>query len=395
MQKPLRILTIVNLPWDPRLGAARVYVDLAEQWKKTGHSVEKFCLTDAFPKPTNSRGLRALRQVCFPRHAARFVREHATEFDLIDALIGTLPFPKNNLRFNGLLVARSVGFHRAYDQFSRFSKKKWPDQPRGKFLGRFFYRWMSHRLLRHSESSLRHCDLINLINEDEIQFLRHRPAIDKRAMVEPNGLTEKESAAFAGAVESPEKRLRGKEVCFVGMWGLRKGSRDWPEIVRRIRQGMPEARFNFLGTMTDDKTVQNDLRLAGSEGIRILSMFDREQLPRLLSPCAVGLFPSYIEGFGLAVLEQLACGIPTIAYDVSGPRQILRSLAATLLVPAGDTAAMAERALKILRLGVQEYRALSGQCRSIADQFRWEKIASDTIDKYREALKTTNVPAFT
>ena len=158
---------------------------------------------------------------------------------------------------------------------------------------------------------------------------------------------------------------------------------------------MPEARFSFLGTMTDDKTVQNDLRLAGSEGIRILSMFDREQLPRLLSPCAVGLFPSYIEGFGLAVLEQLACGIPTIAYDVSGPRQILRSLAATLLVPAGDTAAMAERALKILRLDVQEHRALSGQCRSIADQFRWEKIASDTIDKYWEALKTTNVPAFT
>ncbi len=387
MDKRLRILSVVNLPWDPRLGAARVYVDLAEQWRKAGHSVEKFCLTDAFPKPTNSRGLRALRQVFFPRHAARFVREHATEFDLIDALIGTLPFPKSNLRFNALLVARSVGFHRAYDQFSRFSKKKWPDQPRGKFLGRFFYRWMSHRLLRHNESSLRHCDLINLINEDEIQFLRHRPAIDKRAMVEPNGLTEKESTAFAGAVESPEKRLRGKEVCFVGMWSLRKGSRDWPEIVRRIRQGMPEARFNFLGTMTDDKTVQNSLRLAGSEGIRIVSMFDREQLPRLLSPCAVGLFPSYIEGFGLAVLEQLACGIPTIAYDVSGPRQILRSLAATLLVPAGDTAAMAERALKILRLGVQEYQALSGQCRSIADQFRWEKIASDTIDKYREAIR--------
>src|SRR6185312_5586439 len=81
MQKPLRILAIVNLPWDPRLGAARVYVDLAEQWKKAGHIVGKFCLTDAFPKPTDSRGLRALRQVLFPRRAVRFVQEHATEFD--------------------------------------------------------------------------------------------------------------------------------------------------------------------------------------------------------------------------------------------------------------------------------------------------------------------------
>ena len=137
MQKPLRILTIVNLPWDPRLGAARVYVDLAEQWKKAGHVVEKFCLTNAFPKPTNSRGLRALRQVLFPRRAARFVRQHAAEFDVIDALIGALPFHKSNLRFAGLVVARSVGLHRAYDQFGRFSQEKWPDQPRGKFLGRF------------------------------------------------------------------------------------------------------------------------------------------------------------------------------------------------------------------------------------------------------------------
>ncbi|MGH8101081.1 MAG: glycosyltransferase family 4 protein [Chthoniobacterales bacterium] len=390
MDERLRILCIVNLPWDPRLGAARVYVDLAEQWKKAGHIVDKFCLTDAFPKPTNSRGLRALRQVLFPRRAARFVREHAAEFDLIDALIGTVPFPKSNLRFNGLLVARSVGFHRAYDQFSRFSQKKWSNQPRGKFLGRFFYRWVSHRLLRDNESSLRHCDLINLINEDEIPFLRHPPAIDKPAIVEPNGLTEKESAALARAMESPEKRLGAKEICFVGMWGLRKGSRDWPELVNRIRQEMPEARFNFLGTMTDDQTVHNDLRLPTADGIRILSMFDREQLPRLLGRCAVGLFPSYIEGFGLAVLEQLACGIPSIAYDVSGPRQILRSLATTLLVPAGDTTAMAERALNILNLDVHQYATLSAQCRSVAEQFRWEKIATDTIDEYREALKTTN-----
>jgi glycosyltransferase involved in cell wall biosynthesis len=391
MQKPLRILTIVNLPWDPRLGAARVYVDLAEQWKKAGHIVGKFCLTDAFPKPTDSRGLRALRQVLFPRRAVRFVQERATEFDVIDALIGTLPYSKESLAFNGLLVARSVGFHRAYDEFTHFARGRWLDQPRGKLLGRYFYSFVNDLLHRDNEKSLRHCDLINLINEDELQFLREPPAIDKPAIVEPNGLTENESAAFADAIQSPEKRLREKEICFVGMWGLRKGSRDWRELVSRIRQAMPDARFNFLGTMTDDQVVLNDLRLARTDGIRILSMFDREQFPPLLGPCAIGLFPSYIEGFGLAVLEQLACGIPTIAYDVSGPRQILRSLAAMLLVPAGDTAAMAERALKILRLDFNEYATLSAQCRSIAEQFRWEKIAADTIDKYGDALaKTTN-----
>ena len=387
MENPLRILCILNHPWDPRLGAARVYVDLVEEWKKPGHIVERFCLTDAFPKATSSGGLRALRSVLFPRQALRFVREHTTEFDVIDALIGTLPYSKESLGFNGLLVARSVGLHRVYDQFNHFARERWPDQPRGKLLGRHFYKFVGDLLNRDNEESLRQCDLINLINEDETEFLREPPAIDKPAIVEPNGLTKNESAAFAGAMELPEKRLRGKEICFVGMWGLRKGSRDWPELVSGIRQALPDARFKFLGTMTDDQVVLNDLKLASEDGLYVLPKFDRDQLPRLLGPCAVGLFPSYIEGFGLAVLEQLASGIPTIAYDVSGPRQILQSLAATLLVPAGDTAGMADRALEILRLDVNEYATLSAQCRSIAEQFRWEKIAADTLRHYRAALE--------
>ena len=48
--KPLRILAIVNLPWDSRLGAARVWIELVKEWEAAGHVVEKFCLSDAFPK---------------------------------------------------------------------------------------------------------------------------------------------------------------------------------------------------------------------------------------------------------------------------------------------------------------------------------------------------------
>ena len=40
MDKPLRILCIVNLPWDARLGAVRVWFELSEQWKKAGHKID-------------------------------------------------------------------------------------------------------------------------------------------------------------------------------------------------------------------------------------------------------------------------------------------------------------------------------------------------------------------
>ena len=56
--RPLRILAIVNLPWDSRLGASRVWIELAKEWTRAGHTVEKFCLTDAYP-----RGIGFRRQV--------------------------------------------------------------------------------------------------------------------------------------------------------------------------------------------------------------------------------------------------------------------------------------------------------------------------------------------
>src|SRR2546428_7526044 len=102
MNTPLRILAIVNLPWDPRLGAARVWIELTEEWTKAGHIVEKFCLTDAFPTPTSSRGLSALRQAIFPYRGAAYVRRNAQRFDIIDCLVGTLPFSKKSLRLHGL-----------------------------------------------------------------------------------------------------------------------------------------------------------------------------------------------------------------------------------------------------------------------------------------------------
>jgi glycosyltransferase involved in cell wall biosynthesis len=388
VDKPLRILGIVNLPWDPRLGAARVWCELSEQWTKAGHKIDKFCLSDAFPKPTRSRVLSAWRQAMFPYRAARYVRRNAERFDVIDCLIGTLPFSKKSLRFQGLLVGRSIGLYLAYDEFIRFSRRQWPDQPRGKFLGRLFYTFTSWLLRRSAGRSLAHCDCFNVPNEDEKRLLEKRSAA--QTIVLPYGLNETERAALAAGAQPAPDRLARKEICFVGMWSVRKGSRDWPEIVRAILNSVPDARFAFLGTMTDEQTVLRDLHLSSTESIRCLTSYDPKELPQLIGGCAVGLFPSYIEGFGLSVLEQLAAGVPTICYDVPGPRHIFDAGGAEFLVPAGNVKVMTDRALEILRMNETDYNTLSARCRQIAQPFRWEQIASDTIREYTAALTRQN-----
>jgi glycosyltransferase involved in cell wall biosynthesis len=383
---PLRILAVVNVAWDPRFGASRVWIELADEWSKAGHVVEKFCITDAFPNATSSSAVAALRVLLFPFHAARFVRQNAERFDVIDALISTLPFSKRSLRFGGLLVARSVGLFYLYDEFERAAAKRWPPL-KGKLLGRPFYRFFTRRARANSEASVRHCDLLNLPNSDELRYVREEVDATKRTIMQPYGVSPARRRALAEAAVPAATRWANKQIGFIGMWSVRKGAKDWGEIVRGIRAKLPDARFLFLGTMVDDQTIWSDLGIDRADFVKIVPRFEPDELPDLLSGCAAGAFPSYVEGFGMAVVEQLAAGLPTVAYDAPGPRDILRPNLPELLVPPGDTEKFSAVVAEIFERGLVAYEELSARSVRIAESFSWPDIARNTITEYRERLR--------
>ncbi|MFL6590574.1 MAG: glycosyltransferase family 4 protein, partial [Chthoniobacterales bacterium] len=335
MDKPLRILAVVNVPWDPRLGAARVWIELAEEWRKAGHLVETFCLTDAYPKPAPSGAFAALRLLFFPSLAAKFIRNNAGRFDVVDALIGTVPFSKRSLRFDGLLVARSVGLYHLYEKFERMAENRWPSPPKGKAASRAFYRFFYQRARKTSDRSVRHCDLLNVPNSDEVIVVRDELQVTAPVIFQPYGLAPERAAALRENSASADHRLHKKKIAFIGMWSPRKGSKEWGRIIRFVHSRLPNASFVFLGTMIQNDAVWRDLESEPVDFIEIVPQFNPDELPRLLADCTVGVFPSYIEGFGMAIVEQLAARLPTVAYDVPGPRDILRALP-QLLVPAGD-----------------------------------------------------------
>ncbi|MDQ6625243.1 MAG: glycosyltransferase family 4 protein, partial [Verrucomicrobiota bacterium] len=320
--QPLRILVVVSFPWDPRLGAPQVWMELAAQWRAAGHQVEKYSLSDAFPDGAGAGPRFLINQLRFAYKAAAFVKENGHRFDVIDAFIGALPFSKARLGFHGLVVARSVGLHRWYDAFEKDVARRWPKRSRGRLRGRLFYSLARRQLLRASERSLRLADLVNVPNAQEAKFLRQEIRPAERVFVQPYGLTEARRLALREAAASADVRLAERRVCFVGMWSARKGAYDWRRIIALVRAQLPEARFTFFGTMVEAATITSELGQA-SDGVEFISSYDPAELPALLALQTVGAFPSYVEGFGLAVLEQLASGIPTVAYDAAGPRDIL------------------------------------------------------------------------
>jgi len=387
VDQSLRILMLLHMPWDENLGGPKPQIELAREFEKLGHNVEKFDLFDAFPKMKGRHSrLRELIRPSYASKAKAFVRANAHRFDIIDCHHGNLPFSKTELGFRGLLVARSAGLYALYDEFASFAERKWPSQRKGHPVAEFLRTRRAKREARSFPASLRTCDLINVSNIDERTCLAEMGLAEK-CVVLPLGLSREQRDEFAGAARPAAERLSNKRVVFIGSWSPRKGSQDWGEILTRVKTRVPEVRFSFLGTGFDDKTVLRDLGLSAQDWVEIIPRYDNKDLPRLLSEATAGGFPSYIEGFGIAVLEKLAAGLPTVAYDAPGPREVLRHLDTSWMVPAGDKKKFSDALVKLLALDLTTYGRLSEECREVAGMFSWPEIAERTLGVYSKSLE--------
>ena len=388
VRQPLRILMLLHMPWNENLGGPKPQIELAREFEKLGHKVEKYDLFDAFPKmkARHSR-IRELIRPSFSSRAKAFVKANARRFDIIDCHHSNLPFSKAELGFRGLLVARSAGLYALYEQFASFAEQKWPSQRKGHPIAELLRRWRANREAPSFPASLQTCDLINVSNVDERACLAGMGLAEKCVVI-PLGVSREQRDEFARAARPAAERLSHKNVVFIGSWSPRKGSKDWGEIVRRVKQRVPKVRFSFLGTGFDDKTVLSDLGLSSEDWIEVIPRYDNKDLPRLLSEATVGGFPSYIEGFGLAVLEQLAAGLPTVAYDAPGARETLRHLESSWLVPPGDKEKFSAELVKLLTIDPTIYGRLSEACQEVAVMFSWPEIAERTLEVYSRSLES-------
>ncbi len=378
-QRPLRILMVCHMPWNPNAGGSRVQIEIADEWRKLGHRVEKFSQEDAYPYgPPHVGWIRD----DFPQRAKAYIQRYAQDVDIIDAHQGNLPFPKQTLNLQGLLVARTVGLYVFVDEFLKL-ERQWRSRkisPKGLLV-----EWMQRRNARNYPLSLQYSDIINVPNQDEFEYLRETMGLGAKTVVFPFGLSEQRRAALADASQPAIVRLRHQEIVFIGGWQLRKGSRDWGEIIRQVRDRCPHTRFLFLGTGVGIERLLQDCGLSSSEGIRVVPSYDSNELPHLLSHATVGAFPSYMEGFGFSVLEKLACGIPVVAYDVPGPREMLHRLngiEGNWLTPVGDRGAFCQQLVQTMKLDETSYSKLAQRCKAVADGFHWREIAHQTLATY-------------
>lgn len=382
MSDHLRVLVVSHVPLVEELGGGRPQLEVAAQLRSLGHTVETFDPSDAFG---SGNGWRTRYLPDEFRHAAvRFVREHGRGFDVIDAQQGDLPVPKQALRFHSLLAVRSVGFFAYYENFASHAATAWPDRIPGSPAGRALARWHRRRHGRAARRSFESADLALVPTEEEVDEVRARFGMPAVAI--PHGLGHEAAQALLAAAAPAAMRLAAREVTFIGAWSLRKGAGDWGRILSLTRSRVPDVRFRFLGTGRGADEVHRDVGLEHADAVSVVPHFDPPELPELLSGTTVGSLPSYAEGWPFAVLEQLAAGLPCVAYDIPGVRTMLRRVADETLVPVGDAQAFAEALTRILTLDPDSYGRLSERSVDAVASFRWDAIADSTLAAYADGL---------
>jgi glycosyltransferase involved in cell wall biosynthesis len=139
---------------------------------------------------------------------------------------------------------------------------------------------------------------------------------------------------------------------------------------------------------TDTPFFPNPLRIARDLGLREYIVtpgpIAEEDLPLVYAAATVFVFPSRYEGFGLPILEAMACGTPVVTTDATSLPELAGP--AAFQVDPNDTKHIAA---PIIRLCTEEdsVEEMAGRGLARAEQFTWQKTAEATLQAYRDALQ--------
>jgi len=228
--------------------------------------------------------------------------------------------------------------------------------------GFYFHELMApwkRRLIIWIESLLGKCctDMLFTVSaEDQEMAIKEGIAHEDRAIWIGNGV---DIEAFK--VE-PNPKLRAelglspddKVIGFIGRLVREKGVEELFEAMGQVIKEIPETKLLVVGeTLESDRDQRMTQRLQelmqrNNLGEAITFAGFREDIPELLAIMNLFVLPSHREGMPQTILEAMAAGKPVVATNIRGCREEVVDGVTGLLVPIGDSAALAEAILKIL-----------------------------------------------
>jgi glycosyltransferase involved in cell wall biosynthesis len=176
---------------------------------------------------------------------------------------------------------------------------------------------------------------------------------------------------------------------FVGRLVVEKGLRELVEAAALVRALHPEARFLVVGPddpQKSDALNATDRRAALAAGLQLLG--ERDDVERFYRAIDVFVLPSWREGFPRAAMEAAAMGVPIVATDIRGCRQVVDDGHTGLLVPVRDPGALGT-ALSELLANADRRAAFGAAARAKAvAEFDQQRVIDITLATYERLSRS-------
>ena len=201
-----------------------------------------------------------------------------------------------------------------------------------------------------------------------------------RCVVVPNGVhpacTASPDSAADAEVDALIGPARGVEILHVGSTIPRKRIELLLDVLAHVARSRPDVRLLRAGGPLTSAQAARARELGIEERITTLPFLSRPVLASLYRRAAIVVLPSAREGFGLPIIEAMACGTPVLCSDIPVLREV-GGEAATFC--SADVAAWSARILALLAEREREpLRWASRRAAGIAhaSRFSWERYAT-------------------
>ena len=165
----------------------------------------------------------------------------------------------------------------------------------------------------------------------------------------------------------------------------RKGHRFLIHALPALTQDFPDLCMVFFGQGPEEAALRAQVVAARLDD-RVLFVGFRDDLPEILPCLELLVHPALMEGLGVSLLQAACAGVPVVASAVGGIPEAVRDGVNGLLVPPGDTAALAAAIKQLLADPALAARLGQNGQRLVREEFSVETMVDGNLAVYREML---------
>jgi glycosyltransferase involved in cell wall biosynthesis len=169
---------------------------------------------------------------------------------------------------------------------------------------------------------------------------------------------------------------------FASRLSREKGILDLAEIFHRVKQALPDVRIVIAGSGPAEAGLKQQLPEA-----LYLGWVDKPRMAQLYAGLDLLIFPSRFDTFGNVVLEAFASGMPAIAYNCKGPKDIIEHGVSGYL--AGDSVEMSAQIVNYFASPARQ-RMMREQALRRSENYRAEQI----MQQFLSDLGLVEMPKF-